>query len=144
MDHLINGEQPMKHIDTMQQAADHVLRGSNDINVVVGPLVWKPSDGKASKAWYFTVATSEKRRGFRCDQITIGDGIQRDEARQSFLLALTRRKALVAHDTDDELYMAKLCEALWPGERITRLRKHIEAERIAAREAGHPNSSAQA
>ena len=30
----------MKHIDTMQKAADHLLRGSNDINVVVGPLVW--------------------------------------------------------------------------------------------------------
>ena len=127
----------MKPLDQMQEFANHVLRGSNDINVVVGPLVWQPSDGKASKSWYFAVATAEKRRGFRCDQITIGDGIQRDEARMSFLLALTRhkdRKALVVHDTDDELYMAKLCEALWPGERITRLRKQIEAERTAARE----------
>jgi len=101
------------------------------------PLVWKPSDGKTSKVWYFAVATSEKRRGFRCDRITIGDGIKPDDARQSFLLALTRRKdrkSLVAHDTDDELYMAKLCEALWPGERITRLRKQIEAERSTAHE----------
>lgn len=126
----------MTHINIMQKAADHVLRGANDINVVVGPLVWKPSDGTVSKIWYFTVATSEKRRGFRCDQITIGDGIQRDEARRNFLLALTRRKALVAHDTDDELYMAKLCEALWPGERITRLRKQIEAERSGSPGAG--------
>jgi hypothetical protein len=30
--------------------------------------------------------------------------------------------------------MAKLCEALWPGERITRLRKQIEAERSTAHE----------
>jgi hypothetical protein len=32
--------------------------------------------------------------------------------------------------------MAKLCEALWPGERITRLRKQIEAERSGSPGAG--------
>jgi hypothetical protein len=33
---------------------------------------------------------------------------------------------------EDELDMARLCEAIWPGERITNLRKEIEAERASS------------
>jgi hypothetical protein len=39
-----------------------------------------------------------------------------------------RKPPLVIIDIDDELKMARLCEALWPGERVTRLRKGVEAE----------------
>jgi hypothetical protein len=42
------------------------------------------------------------------------------------------RRPLVIHSMDDELQMAKWCEMLWPGERITKLRKGIEAERAEA------------
>ena len=38
---------------------------------------------------------------------------------------------ILIHDTDDELYMAKFCEMLWPGDRITQVRKAVEAERAA-------------
>lgn len=33
---------------------------------------------------------------------------------------------------DDELDMARWCEAMWPGEKITRIRKQLEQERSAA------------
>jgi len=115
-----------------KQAADHILKGADDINVVVGPVCWRPSDGTSSKMWYFVVATSETRRGFRCDQLVIGEGADPHEGRAAFMLALANRGPLVVHDTDDELYMAKLCEALWPGERISNLCKTVEAERRMA------------
>jgi len=38
----------------------------------------------------------------------------------------------VIHDCDDELQMARLCEILWPCERITDLRKAVERERGVA------------
>jgi hypothetical protein len=104
---------------------DHVLSEANDICVVVGPLLWQPSDGTAAKIWYFIVATSEAGRGFRCDQITTPDG---EADRTAFLLELIRRRPIIVHDMGDEVSMARLCEALWPGDRITAIRKRVEAD----------------
>ncbi len=114
---------------TMEKAVDYILRDTNDINVVVGPTCWRPSDGMAARVWYFVVSTSECGRGWRCDQLVIPPSSDKVAFRAEFLLELVRRKPLVIHDTDDELYAARLCETLWPGERITRIRKTIEAER---------------
>jgi hypothetical protein len=103
---------------------DHCLEGANDCNVVVGPLCWRPTDGTSSRYWYFIVATSEKARGFRCDQVQ-GD----EEDRMAVLLSLaTRRPPLIIHVMDNEVDMARWCELLWPGKRISRLRKQVEAE----------------
>jgi hypothetical protein len=113
---------------TLKQMVDHVLRGSNDVHIVVGPLVWQPSDGTASKSWYFVAATSEEGRGFRCDQIIIPSDADREQCRTSFILALMSRPPRVVHNMADELSMAKLCETLWPGERITRIREQIEGQ----------------
>jgi hypothetical protein len=113
--------------DSLDAIVDHVLRGSNDINVVVGPKLCRPSDGKTSRVFYFVVATSEKARGFRCDQITLGEGME--EARAAFILALAQRKPIIIHDVGDELQMARLCETLWPGDRISKIRRQVEAER---------------
>jgi hypothetical protein len=101
--------------------AQHMLERSDDLNVVIGPTVHPPlgQDGPD----YFMVATSEKKRGFRCDQISIGEGYDSETMRAGITMALVRRKPLVIHDVDDELYMARLCETLWPGERITKLRE---------------------
>jgi hypothetical protein len=111
----------MTEDDAIERIADHVLRDTNDTNVVIGPLVEREDQPHP----YFTIATSEAKRGFRCDQISINS----PELRALVVLALMQRRPLVIHDTDDELYMARLCEALWPGERITTLRKQIERER---------------
>jgi len=118
--------------DILGKMVEHVRENADDLNVVIGPAAWQPSDGTTSKVWYFIVATSEKGRGFRCDQIVIADSMgDPDETRRGFIAALVRHRPLVIHDTDDELYMARLCETLWPGERITGIRKSIERERGA-------------
>lgn len=109
-------------------AARYVREMAGDRTVVLGPLAWQPSDGMAAKIWYFLVVTSDRRHAAVIDQITV----QRDTDRDEFRMALlTAKPALVVHDTDDELNMARLCEKLWPGERISRIRSEIEAERAA-------------
>src|SRR5258705_45226 len=57
--------------------------------------------------------------------ITIG----RVDARARVMSALLARKPIVVHRFDDELDAAQCCERLWPGERITKVRLAIEAER---------------
>jgi hypothetical protein len=120
-----------KDADAFDLIVDHALEESDDINVVIGPTVHPPfgRDGPD----YFIVASSEKDCGFRCDQITIGDGLgDGTKWRNGVIGAFARRKPIAIHDTHDELYMARLCEILWPGERITKLRKVVEAERAEA------------
>jgi hypothetical protein len=54
--------------------------------------------------------------------------------RLSLLAALLRRKGgVIVHDVADELQMVKLCEGLWPGEKISKIRKQIEFERAISR-----------
>lgn len=106
---------------------DHALKGANDINVVIGPLSWRPTDGLSAKRWYFIICTSEEGRGFRCDEIIVPEA---DETYRTGIIAeFVKHRPLVLHDMDDELAMARLCEALWPGDRITNLRKAVERER---------------
>jgi hypothetical protein len=113
------------------QVAQHVLRNVDSPHIVIGPAAWQPSDGTAAKRWYVTIAASEAGRGFRCDQVVLSpDSPQNDRAR--IMAAFVAHPPLVIHDVDDELYMARLCETLWPGPEITRLRQAVEAERIAS------------
>ena len=78
---------------------------------------------------------SSRGRGFRADQIIIGDD-ELDiatEHRNNVIAAFVRfgiGRGLVVHDTGDELQMVRLCETIWPGERVTKLRQAIEAERL--------------
>jgi hypothetical protein len=112
-------------------AAAHVLRDVVERVVVVGPLVWQPGDGRFSKAWYFIVSTCGPN-GFRADQVDldgVNDAAEREQVRGRFMLALERSGSCVIHDIGDELDAARLCEQLWPGPKVTELRKVIEAER---------------
>lgn len=110
------------------EIVNHTLEGANDINVVVGPLCWQPSDGSNARHWYFMIATSETRRGFCVDQVTV-DAETRETDRQRIIVEFMQRRPLFLHTFEDELDMARWCEAMWPGERITRIRKDIERER---------------
>jgi hypothetical protein len=126
-------QHPTTWTATVKQIVDHALRGANDPNVVVGPLLWQPSDGTSNKNWYFILATSEPKRGFRCDRVGL-DADQREQQRGAVILELIQqRPPLIIHDMDDEVQMAPLCEILWPGERISGLRKRIEADYAARR-----------
>jgi hypothetical protein len=104
---------------------NYTLKGANDINVVVGPLCWQPSDGSSARHWYFMIITGEPSRGLRIDQVTV----ETETDRQRVIVEFMQRRPLVLHAFDDELDMARWCEAIWPCERITRIRKNIERER---------------
>ena len=101
--------------------------------VVVAPVVWLPNpDG--SKRWLFYICSSEAGRGYRSHGIECQDQETADAVRSSVYFALMqagigRPGGLILHDCDDELGATKLCEKLWPGERIAELRKKLEAER---------------
>ena len=111
---------------SFKEFVDLCLADRADNHVVVGPLCWHPNDS-GGKDWYVIVATSGAEDGFRHDQIVVPDGDP--SYRAAVLRELCQRRPLVIHDCDDELYMARLCETLWPSERITDLRKAIERER---------------
>lgn len=110
------------------EAALYILRGLADNVVVIGPICWRPSDGRAGRMHYFIVASGE-RGEYRCDQL-ICDEQGKDRA-ELILAFADCRPPLVIIDTDDELEMAKMCERIWPGTRATKLRKNVEAERRA-------------
>lgn len=124
--------------EAIKQFVEYVLRGSNSPHVVIGPIVWQPNDGTAGKRWYFTVASSEPKRGFRCDQLSTDNKEDCEHFRSAVYFAFFQHRPLVLHDTDDELYMARLCETLWPGQRISNLRKTLEAEYEERRESPPP------
>jgi hypothetical protein len=55
----------------------------------------------------------------------------RYELRQGLFAGLVPHAPLVVHDTDSEPYMLKLCEDLWPCERVRKLRQLVEAGQTA-------------
>ena len=103
----------------ISQAADHQL--------AAGPLRYQPSDGTKSKLWYFVVGCCDESEQFHSDLIYVED----EAERTAILNLLMRRPPLVLHTFDDEIDFAKWCEMLWPGERVTRLRKAVEKELVA-------------
>lgn len=110
----------------------HLLDGAIGLHVVVGPLLWRPSPaGTGGKRWYFIVAVCGLE-GFRSDMLSADDEDLALQARALTMMALIERRPRVVHDTDDELEMAKLCEVLWPGERISALRAAVEREYAAS------------
>ncbi|MGE0660438.1 MAG: hypothetical protein AB7O63_13145 [Reyranellaceae bacterium] len=114
--------------ESLAQVIDHCLAGAVDLHVIIGPATWQPADTTEGRRWYFTVATCGPD-GFRCDQVVCGSRPDTERGRSAFMVAMMARLPRVIHDTDDELYMARLCESLWPGERISRLRRGVERER---------------
>jgi hypothetical protein len=122
-----NRKRKLKTKEATDCIGDECLIDSIDHTLVFGPVVTNP----LTEGWYFTISSAGKE-GFRVDQIVTADA-DFDMAiawRNAIKMALMiNRRPLVVHDCDDELYMARLCETLWPGEKITALRKALEAER---------------
>jgi hypothetical protein len=109
---------------------------AGDEHVVIGPTVWQPSDGTVAKSFYFTVATADPDGAFRSARLTSLSREQSDDHRRSVIHVLVERyrdRPRVIHDIGDELVMARRCEALWPGERISRLREDVAAQAAARR-----------
>ncbi len=95
-------------------------------HVVIGPVVWQENRGK--REWYFTLASGDP--GFFTLMVGFGeDAGLADQCRASAFVSFIRRKPIVVHDVDDELAMARLCEAIWPCEKTRKVRAGIEGER---------------
>lgn len=121
----------MEVTKAVEMVVDRALRDATDVNVVLGPVCWLPGkDGSGARRWYFTIATSGPE-GFRHDSIESDSEDTCDQLRRAVWMALVQRKPRVIHDCDDELYSVRLCETLWPGPRITALRKKVEDEHRA-------------
>lgn len=92
--------------DGVKQLAATALAGKTDGHVLVGPLVWKPSDDGGGKQWYFTLASggSDGRKGstFRLDAIHIGPSLDGDEVRAALLLEIAHNyRPIVIQDFGD-------------------------------------------
>ena len=110
---------------TIEGFIKHVMGDIDDIHIVVGPVRRQPSN--YGKNWYVIVATAGPDKQFRCDQL-ITVKANADRMRTLILAALVQRQPIIIHDMDCEVKMARLCEALWPGERVSELRATVEAE----------------
>jgi hypothetical protein len=111
--------------------ADHLLADADPAtpHFMFGPVVWKLSAGRDQRQWYF-IATSSGGDGFWCDQIGGADKDDTLRIRNALTSRLAiRRRPLVIRVFDDELDLARCCEAAWPCPKITEIRMAIEAER---------------
>jgi hypothetical protein len=113
-----------------EQIAELALSNATSEHVVIGPIVWLPSDGTSARLFYFTIASCD-RGGFRLHKIVVAEDTAEQDQRD-IVAALSCRQAVVVHLVDDELAMARLCEKLWPSPRITALRRAVEVEEESA------------
>ena len=132
--HKLDGE-PQRFVNiehAVTQFADSVLHGGRDTpTIAVGPVVWNIEAGHDRKHWYFMVASTDAAGKFRTDQLKIAndDKPLAEETRAALVLAFVNRRHAVIHDFNDELTMARFCEALWPCDKTHRLRASVEQER---------------
>ena len=117
--------------------ANHVLRGTGTPpTVMLGPVVWSIAPGSDVKNWYFVACSVGADGQLRIDQFTAkNDQKLAQEVRAELTVELIHRKPIVLHDFDDELEMARWCEAIAPSERTRSIRAQLERERA---EGTHP------
>jgi hypothetical protein len=114
--------------DCTAAAVAHIRNGRRvDPQIVIGPVVWELVGDL--RRWYFVVASAD-RKGARFDQLACPNETLAKEFRFAIYMTLLLQKpAIIIHDMDDELEMARLCETIWPSRKTTKIRADIEAER---------------
>ncbi|NVO13522.1 MAG: hypothetical protein HXX10_05740 [Rhodoplanes sp.] len=118
---------------------DQIVRGliasTDSPHLVVGPLVWRPSDGTRARVWHFDIFSSEAGHGCRADIVHVEADTEQEAvaARAEILGAFARsRPPLAVHDVkSSEIDAVRLSEELWPGEQISGLRAAVEADLAA-------------
>jgi hypothetical protein len=127
------------------------LCSSSHGEIVVSPMVWFPGPAPGARDWSFNVSVGGRagKGRVRWFSINIADldyepapqihpliaamadtiiAIRRPEARTAIINTLRQRGATV-HDMADELDAIRLCERLWPGPKVTKIRQAVERER---------------
>jgi hypothetical protein len=116
----------------IRRLAVQIADWATDHHVIIGPIRWQPSDGKAAKRFYFFFSTIWPD-GFQNISITGEDEQHVEQCRGELWMALVALgRPLVLHDMNREIDAARLVECLWPCERATRLREAVEAENPAS------------
>jgi hypothetical protein len=116
--------------DVAAAIACHVLRGRGSApHLLVGPTV--RISGTSPRHCHFMAAGADADGTFRVDQIAADDRDEAERLRAAVIAVLAQRPPIVVIDLDDELEMARLCEALWSSERTRSIRARIELERAA-------------
>lgn len=101
----------------------------NDFRVVIGPMVYRLTDGTSPFVDYFMVGTMTEA-GFDITRFE-----STPEERSQIIDKLTHkvRPKLELHLCDDELTMIDTCATLWPCEKTLRLRYEVMAEKAGLR-----------
>jgi hypothetical protein len=112
----------------LNEIRENLVSGLKSQHVVVGPLVWRQSDGTTTKDEYFVIVRFTEEVDFI--KMAVGEQIAeaRIARRQLIATLVAHHPPLDIHDMEDELGMAALCEALWPCEKTSLIRSGVETE----------------
>ena len=114
-------------MSVIDKIAESIRRDMDGSDIVIGPMISRPSFDASMLIPYFDVATSGRKqyRSIRID-------VENDNDRALLIAALLSiQPPLTIHIVDDELEMLRRCETLWPGELVTGIRQRVEDKRRA-------------
>jgi hypothetical protein len=115
---------------TCAVTAAALLDRSSDRVVLLGPLIWYPSDGASSRVWRFFVNVGNSDGGMRLGKFGEDEegmaGALREGMKEAFAALRPRVEAI---DFDDELQMAYEAVKRWPCERSRALFDGVMRER---------------
>ena len=108
------------------ETVDYLRRGDDvSPHILIGPIVWENDPNLPGRC--FIVGTGDKS-GARFDSIGASKELAEQFHQAICLELITRRPPLVLHCFDDEIEMLRWAERLWPGERVSQIRRDTEAE----------------
>jgi hypothetical protein len=114
-------------MSVIDKIAESIRRDMDGSDIVIGPMISRPSFDASMLIPYFDAATSGRKqyRSIRID-------VENDNDRAQLIAALLSiQPPLTIHIVDDELEMLRRCETLWPGELVTGIRQRVEDKRRA-------------
>jgi hypothetical protein len=102
--------EPVSIEEAAGEIAGYLLADSCDRAILLGPVVWAPSDGTAARRWAFIAATGGRKGEMRPDRIGAGSEDDTVALRAALIIALVDRRPCVAVDFDSELALARAAE----------------------------------
>ena len=114
-------------MSVIDKIAESIRRDMDGSDIVIGPMISRPSFDASMLIPYFDAATSGRKqhRSIRID-------VENNNDRALLIAALLSiQPPLTIHIVDDELEMLRRCETLWPGELVTGIRQRVEDKRRA-------------
>lgn len=105
----------------LREAVQRLMAISIDKTFVIGPQCWREAQGR--KINYFMLGLGDLSNQFYLIELSVDGEVERQE----FIRALAEQRGAMMIDTDAEMRFIQWCESLWPGEKVSALRKKMEA-----------------